>query len=292
MINRRDFIKSAGIFTAGCMMDKQLLLPGKKQKAGLQMYTLRKVTGPKNIAAVIARIAAIGYKELEIFGYSGRDKFWGMEPKAFKALLKEHKLAATSAHISFEHFLTGKDENELRMICEAASIAGNKFIVAGWLPEQYRNTKDDYKRIAAKLNKAAAIAGQYNLRMSYHNHDFEFALLDDTTTGYDIILQEADAKLVPLELDIYWAIKAGVDPVKLFEQYPGRFPLWHVKDMDAVTGSFTEVGAGSIDFKRIFEQAATAGLEHFFIEQDETTKDVFESIKQSFDHVNEKLLVK
>ena len=292
MINRRNFIKSTGILTAGCMLDKQLLLADKKQRTGLQMYTLRKVTDHKNIAAILARVAAIGYKELEIVGYSGRDKFWGMEPKPFKALLKEYKLTAPSAHIPFENFLAGKDENELRMICEAASIAGNKFIVVGWLPEQYRKTADDYKRIAAKLNKAAAIAGQYNLQMSYHNHDFEFAVLEDKTTGYDIILKETDPKLVPLELDMYWASRAGVDPVKLFEQYPGRFPLWHIKDMDKVTGSFTEVGSGSIDFKRILEKAKFAGLQLFFIEQDETTKDVFESIKQSYDYVNEKLLSK
>lgn len=286
MLTRRDFVKNAGLLTTGILAGGSVWAGDKKQKVGLQMYTLRNVINPKNAEGIIARVAGIGYKEIEIFGYNGRDKFWGMEPKAFKTLLKSNKLTSPSAHIAFENFLTGKDENEFRLTCEAANIVENKYLVVAWLPEQYRKTVDDYKVIATKLNKAATIAHQYGLQLAYHNHDFEFQELETDTRGFDILLKEMDPALVQLELDIYWTIKGFVDPLSLFEKYPGRFPLWHVKDLERNTGDFTEVGSGSIDYKTIFQQKKQAGLKHFFIEQDEVKKDVFQSIQESFQYTN------
>jgi len=290
MTNRRTFIKRSGFVAAGLLLGNDLCAGGRKQSVGLQMYTLREVINAGNVAEVMSKVAGIGFKELEVFGYTGRDKFWGKEPKAFKALLKANGLKAPSAHIAFENFLTGKDENEFRLTCEAAAVVGNKFLVIAWLPEQYRKTPEDYKKIALQLNKAAIISRQYGLRLAYHNHDFEFTKMENGVTGYDIILKDTDDKLVQLELDLYWAVKAGIDPVQLFEKYPGRFPLWHIKDMDKASGSFTEVGSGSINFSQIMAHKKTAGLQHFFIEQDEIKKDVFESIQQSFDYVNKNLV--
>ncbi|MBC7936155.1 MAG: sugar phosphate isomerase/epimerase [Rhizobacter sp.] len=290
MSDRRTFIKNSGLLTAGLLLHNDSLFAGKKEKIGLQMYTMRNVINSKNVAEVMARIAAIGYKELEIFGYTGKDKFWGLEPKPFKTLLKAHNLTAPAAHVAFENFLTGKDETEFRLTCEAAKIVGNKYIVIAWLGEKYRRNADDYKLIADKLNKAGIITQQYGLQLLYHNHDFEFTRLEKDTTGYDIIIMNADKQLVQLELDLYWAVKAGRDPVQLFKDNPGRFPLWHVKDMDKSTRSFTEAGAGIINFKQIFEHKKLAGLQHFFIEQDEVKKDVFESIRESFSFVKANLL--
>lgn len=278
------------MLSAALMLDKHWLLTEKKQKIGLQMYTLRHVTNPGSIATILQKISSIGYRELEIFGYSGREKFWGMDPKNFKALLKDNGLQTPAAHIAFENFLTGKDEDELRLICEAAKIVGNKYIVVAWLNEHFRKVGDDYKLIAEKLNKAAIIAGQYGLQLAYHNHDFEFRPLEDQDTGYDILLKNTDRDLVQMELDLFWIVKAGKDPLELFQSHPGRFPLWHIKDLDKNNGSFTEVGSGSIDFAKIFEQRKAAGLRHFFIEQDEVKKEIFESITESFRYVKEKLI--
>ena len=290
MYTRRNFVKDAALLSAALLAGNNLYAAGKKQAIGLQLYTLRKVLTSKNVDGIMGRIAALGYKEIEMFGYSLRDKFWGMDPKAFKKLLKENKLTAPSAHIAFDNFLSGKDENELRLTCEAAAAAGNKFLVVAWIPEIYRTTINDYKLLAAKLEKASGIAGQYGLGFAYHNHDFEFKPLENDVTGYDIILKETSADRVKMELDLYWSVKAGIDPIQLFEAYPGRFPLWHVKDMDKVSGSFTEVGAGTIDFKKIFQHKKTAGLQHFFIEQDEVNKDVFVSIQESFDYASKNLV--
>lgn len=285
MTNRRSFLKTSGILSAGLLLNNEIFAADKKQKIGLQLYTLRKLINSKNVHEVLAKVASIGYKELEIPGFTVKDKIWGIEPKALKAILKANKLTAISAHVAFENFLTGKDELEFRICCEAAGILDHRYLVVAWLPDQYRKTADDYKLIAAKLSKAATIANQYGLQLAYHNHDFEFTELEKDQRGYDILLNNTDAKLVPMELDLYWALKAGVDPLVLFEQHPGRFPLWHVKDMDRITGGFTEVGSGSIDFQKIFLQTQQAGLKHFFIEQDEVKKDAFESVKESYEYV-------
>lgn len=285
MTTRRSFIKNAGILSGGLLINKDILFDKKIKKIGLQMYTLRNVLNHNNVAQVMEKIAAIGYRELEIFGYTNENKFWGLEPKPFKKLLKANNLSAPAAHIGFENFLIGKNEEELKMICDAAKTVGNEFIIVAWLEEKYRKNADDYKRIAERLNLAGEIARQYDLRLAYHNHDFEFKKLDNDITGYDIIVKNTDKHLVQLELDLYWASKAGKDPVQLFTENPGRFPLWHIKDMDKETGDFTEAGQGIIDFKRIFAHQKTAGLQHIFIEQDEVKKDVFDSITESFGYV-------
>ena len=290
MASRRNFIKTSGILTAGLLVETDLFSLAKSKKIGLQMYTMRKYITTVNAASVLQKIAAIGYRELEIFGYSSKDKFWGLEAKEFKALLKANGLKAPAAHIAFENFLTGKDEDELRLTCDTAKTVGNKYVVVAWLDEKYRKSIDDYKLIAEKLNKAGRIAKTYGLQLAYHNHDFEFSGLPGDTTGYDIILQNTDPLLLKMELDLYWAVKAGKDPIELFKANPGRFPLWHIKDMDKTTASFTEVGAGSINFASIFEHKKLAGLQHFFIEQDEVKKELFESIGESFKYVDKNLL--
>lgn len=272
------------------MMDHGSFFSAERKKIGLQMYTLRNVVNQNNIEGILNRVAAIGYKELEVFGFSTANKFWGLDPVAFKKLLKSTGLKAPAAHIAFENFLTGKDEDELRLISDAAATIGNKYIVVAWLEEKHRSNADNYKLIAEKLNKAGRIAHQYGLQLAYHNHDFEFTQLGNNVTGYDIILKNTDKELLKLELDLYWVVKAGKDPVQLFRENSGRFPLWHVKDLDKATNTFTEVGAGSIDFKKIFEQSKLAGLQHFFVEQDEVKKEVFKSIGESYAYVKGNLV--
>jgi len=124
--------------------------------------------------------------------------------------------------------------------------------------------------VAADLNRAGEACRQRGMQMAYHNHDFEFADLGGGRTGYDILLAESDPALVQMELDLYWATKAGRDPVALFAAHPGRFPLCHVKDMREPRGAQTmaPVGEGGIDFARIFAQAEQAGLRHYFVEHD------------------------
>jgi len=139
------------------------------------------------------------------------------------------------------------------------------------------------------LNKAGERCKKSGIQLCYHNHDFEFQS-QGSTLPYDILLN-TDKNLVKMEMDIYWVSKAGKDPVDLINRHPGRFPLFHVKDMDKTPAkAFTEVGNGSIDFKRIFKQADKAGMKYFFVEQDKTAGDPFVSITKSISYIKRNLV--
>ncbi|MES1221669.1 MAG: sugar phosphate isomerase/epimerase, partial [Bacteroidota bacterium] len=136
----------------------------------------------------------------------------------------------------------------------------------------------------AQTCKAAGI------QFCYHNHDFEFEQ-EDGKYKYDVLLNETDPALVKMEMDLYWVSKAGQDPIKLFEKHPGRFPLWHLKDMDGTADhAFTEVGNGTIDFKKIFTHAGKAGMKYFFVEQDKCPGSPFDSITKSIGYIKKNLV--
>ena len=235
--------------------------------AGLGLYTVRSEM-EKSVEATLERVAKIGYKEVEFAGYFGK------RPTELAAILKSNGLTSPSAHVPLAE-IRGKWNETM----ETATTIGHKYLVCPWVDEADRGAADDWRQIAADLNKAAEVASSSGFQMAYHNHDFEFAPIAGTN-AYSILLAELDPKLVQIELDLYWATKAGQDPVALFKAHPGRFPLVHVKDM-AKDGSFAEVGTGTIDFRRIFAQARLAGIKHYFVEHDQPA-DVFQSITQSY----------
>lgn len=129
------------------------------------------------------------------------------------------------------------------------------------------------------------------MKLAYHNHDFEFKKFGNQT-GYDILLQETDKKLVDFELDLYWAVRSGNDPLQLFKANPGRFTMWHVKDMDKSKADWnTEIGEGSIDFKAIFAESKLSGMKHFFVEQETNySPNPSDSIKTSWEYVSKQLM--
>jgi sugar phosphate isomerase/epimerase len=144
--------------------------------------------------------------------------------------------------------------------------------------------------VAEQLNKAGEGCKRNGIQLCYHNHDFEF-VAQENKHPYEVLLNDTDKNLVKMELDLYWVTKAGHDPVTLFNQHPGRFPLWHVKDMDkSAEHSFTEVGNGTINFKNIFKHADKAGLKYFFVEQDKTPGSPFDSITQSISYIKKNLI--
>ena len=158
-------------------------------------------------------------------------------------------------------------------------------MICAFLFPPERTKLDDYKRHIELFNKSAEVCKAGGLQFGYHNHDFEFVELEGQMP-FDLILKETDPKLVQIELDLYWISFAGKDPVELFKQHPGRFPMWHVKDMEKTPErAFAEVGTGSIDFQRIFNAAETAGVKHYFVEQDICKRPPLESINISFQNV-------
>jgi sugar phosphate isomerase/epimerase len=266
----------------------------KQKYIGLQLYTVRDAM-QKDPADTLAQVAAMGYNSLEGATYTGTQKFYGMEAKDFAALLKKNKLVMPSSHYRLgEEKTNGQDVkgtilHDWDKAVEDAKTVGIKYMVCAFLSPAERGDLNHYKYIAEQLNKAGERCKKSGVQLCYHNHDFEFAA-QDGKLPYDILLNDTDPNLVKMEMDIYWVEKAGKDPVTLINQHPGRFPLWHVKDMDNTSDkAFTEVGNGTINFKRIFAQANKAGLKYFFVEQDKTPGSPFDSIKKSISYIKKNL---
>jgi sugar phosphate isomerase/epimerase len=272
MSNRRIFLKQAGIMTAAACMPAWVS-PGKfNYKLGLQLYSLNNEM-KKDPAGVLKQVAAFGYREVETYGFNhGNNQFyWGRTPKDFKRLLDDNNLTSASGHYDIDKFLINdvtKDER-IRYVddcIKGAHILQQDYIVWPWLDPQLRNM-EKFKLLAATLNEIGEQVKKAKLQLLYHNHNFEFIPMDGKI-GYDVILQETDPALVKLELDLYWAIRSGQHPHQLFASQPGRFPVWHMKDMDKKDPDLHAVmGDGSIDFKAILPEAALSGLKHFFVEQ-------------------------
>lgn len=288
MTTRRNFLLQTSLLTAGALVAPSCLMAKADQKVGIQLYTLRKEL-PQDVKGVMAKVAKAGYKEVETFGYTKSNGFWGLKPEEFAQVLKKNKLTAPSGHFGFDDYIKGKDE-DLKSYIDAAKAVDMKYIIVPYLGENLRQSAADYQHIAERISKAAEACKAAGLQLGYHNHDFEFKELGNTT-GYDILLKETDPEAVTFEADLYWVVRAGLNPVELFKAHPGRFALWHVKDMDKANPSInTEIGSGSIDFKDIFAHAKLAGLKQVVVEQENFSLDPFVSIGQSQKYVKEKLL--
>lgn len=275
MINRRTFLQQAGILSAGFLVAPPAA-PSWHKKAGIQLYTLGDLG--KNIKGGMQKVAAAGYQLVETSGYTDAAKFWGLDAKAFRALLKDNGLSSPSGLYGID--LKG-NLDDLKRFIEAAATVGQRYLVMPWLFEEWRQTADDYKFLAHKMNEAGELTRKANIRMAYHNHHFEFQDFGGQS-AYDILLQETDPRLVKMEMDIYWIVRGGADPITLFKKHPGRFALWHVKDMDKTKRELnTEIGKGSINFKEIFAHATLAGLDYAFVEQENFKMDPYKSIAES-----------
>ena len=294
MSSRRSFIKATSLLTAGAFIESPFV-EKKKNYIGLQLYTVRDAM-QADPTGTLAKVAKIGYNSLEGATYTGTQKFYGMEPAEFSKVLKQNGLIMPSSHYRLGEeksngevvkgtILTGWDK-----AVDDASAVGIKYMVCAFLSEQERGGLDHYKQVAEALNKAGERCKKSAIQLCYHNHDFEFNN-QGGTLPYDILLNNTDHNLVKMEMDIYWVSKAGKDPVDLINQHPGRFPLFHVKDMDNTPAkAFTEVGSGTINFKRVFAHAKKAGLTYFFVEQDKTAGNPFDSITKSINYIKRNLV--
>ena len=323
MDNRRSFLKKAGLLSAAAMTAgsqlgaaMELFVPGGVNNIGLQLYTLRDALA-KDVRTTIAKVGSIGYNHVETFyGYADNQpvKFWGLTVKELKALLAEHQLKTHSGHYQLNDFLTrgNGDDKALKTQIDIAAELGQQYLIVPIPPLHLwdKMTSRDFDFMASQLNIAGELCAKSNLKVGYHNHFWEFRTLANGQKGYDILLKGTDPKLVTFEMDLFWIEKSGVDPVKYFQQYPERFSMWHVKDMDKanianITGpvldkkpsreilsniSYAEVGTGNINYPDIFKHQKASGLKHIFVEQDVIKIDPFSSIAQSYDYVKRSLL--
>ncbi|HEY4903721.1 MAG TPA: sugar phosphate isomerase/epimerase [Candidatus Sulfotelmatobacter sp.] len=289
-MNRRTFLTTATAATAAAMLKGRLgwaAADHKIHNLGVQLYTVRDQM-KADFDGTLAKVAAIGYKEVEFAGY------FDHSPKEVRAAIDSHGLTSPSCHVQYD--VLGEDKWPGQI--ESAKIIGQEYIVCPWIPEELRKQPDIWKRAAETFNRAGEASKKAGIQFAYHNHWFEFLPVDGKLP-YDQLLKECDPNLVKMELDLCWITVAGADPVKYFNRYPGRFPLVHVKDIkkmpkisEAGSQSFgdslqdmTSVGNGLIDWKRIFAQSDKAGIKYYIVEHDKPA-DPFDSITKSYDYLN------
>ncbi|OKI81707.1 sugar phosphate isomerase/epimerase family protein [Micromonospora sp. CB01531] len=239
------------------------------ERIGLVLYTVR-ATMPTAPDATLAALAACGYRNAEPSG--AVNNFYGKTATALAPLVADAGLSAPSIGIGL-----GDLRNNIDGVIANAKAFGAKYVrisgSASW-------KLNDYSEVAATLNAVGARLKQEGITVAYHNHGFEFTA-QGGTRGYDVLVRETDPNLVAMELDLYWASSVGADPVDLITRYPGRFSLFHVKDM-AADGSFADVGEGTIDFARIFAYSEMAGTDYYFTENDSPRPDGVSSACDSY----------
>ena len=266
----------------------------KSQLIGLQLYTVRDAM-EKDPIGTLSKVAQIGYTSVEGATYTGTEKFYNMSPQEFKKVLKQNGLVMLSSHYRLGE---AKEKGEIskgtmlhdwdKAVDDAAEL-GLKYMICAWLAEEERGTLEHYKYVADQLNIAGERCKKSGIQLCYHNHNFEFEK-QGNTYPYDILLG-SDKNLVKMEIDLYWIKKAGQDAIKLFHEHPGRFPLWHIKDMDNTPEqNFTEVGSGVINFKEIFKYKNLAGMKYFFVEEDKCPGSPFDSITKSINYLKKNLV--
>jgi sugar phosphate isomerase/epimerase len=292
MISRRTFVQQAGAFASAALVFPALQ-PRPRYKLGLQLFTMRAAMA-RDVEDTLKRVASIGYEEVETYGFDAeRIGFYGLPGKAFAQRLRDHNLTTSSGHYDLNRFAASSIDDLTRYVdrcIEGARALGQAYITWPFIDEGFR-TLDKFKIVAERLNLAGAQIKKAGLQLAYHNHDFEF-VEQNGQIGYDIILKETDAALVKLQMDLYWiAHGSKLSPNEWFKRQPGRFVMWHVKDMHKVSRDYTEVGNGTIDFTRIWPDASLAGMKHFFVEQGGNfTHDPFRSITDSAEYVKRVLL--
>lgn len=303
MTTRRNFLQQSSLAFGAMLLQPSgfaNVFAGKDSlpKPGIQLFTLFNEMDTDTVGA-LKQVAAAGYVNIES-AFSRQGGYYGRQPKEFKKLLEDMGMQWRAHHVLGAPFkmpanakppvdadgkpikipsMANLRDNSQQLVDEVAS-AGIPYLVCANTPIE---TADEIKASAATLQKAGEQAMKAGITLVYHNHDAEFK----TTEGivaYDYFLSQVSADILKMELDLGWTLKAGVDPVQLFKRHKGRFPLWHVKDMDAA-GNIVPFGDGVYDFKPIFHAAKTSGLDYFFIEQD-FPKNPFESIQKGIRQYN------
>ena len=300
--SRREFLQLSAAGAMGALFLSQYSCRSTTEArfdgVGLQLYTIRDAID-QDLAGSLKKVAEIGYKYIELAGYSD-GKFYGMEPAEFKKLVEDLGLTLLSSHTQVE--AQGITLENAKKMAEDHAKVGVKYCLQPWVVPEARTTVASWQKMVADWNKVGTIMKETGLIFGYHNHNFEFASVEGKIPFVDIMMPELDKDLVTIELDLFWTTKAGQNPVDIFKKYPGRFQLLHMKDMftkeapffstEGVT-DFAPVGAGVIDFKTILASADIAGAKYLVVEQDNRGGEPtpMEDIQTSITNLKTKILV-
>jgi sugar phosphate isomerase/epimerase len=267
--NRRNFLKASGLAASGLLIGSQaskaLAATGfdteaykKIKKFGLQLYTLR-VDMPKDPKGVLKQVASFGYKQVE--GYEGpQGIYWGMSNTDFKKYMDDLGMTMVSSHCP----MGGEFEKKA---AQAAEI-GMKYLICPHVGGQ--KSIDDYKKIADRFNEHGEICKKNGIRYAYHNHGYSFKAIDGIIPQ-DVFMQNTNPDTVDFEMDMYWVVTGGADPIAWLNKYPTRWKLCHVKDRaKGATGdeASCDLGTGSIDYAAVLKEASKKGMQYYIVEQE------------------------
>lgn len=291
MIDRRTFLGRAVALSAAALLSNEFVWAAeeaehKLDRIGVQLYSVRWQM-KRNFEATLAKVAAIGYEEVEFAGYFHRS------PQDVRVAIDRVGLTSPAGHVDWDVLAPEKWPAQI----DFAKIIGQDYIVCPWIPEKIRKQPDGWKRAADVFNRAGEASKKSGVQFAYHNHWFEFLPVNGKLP-YDFLLENCDPDLVKMELDLCWITVGGGDPLKYFDKYPGRFPLVHLKDVKSLPkvsasgkqnfGSsmkeMTEVGSGILDWKRILANSEKAGIKHYIVEHDKPAHP-FESIRTSYQYL-------
>jgi sugar phosphate isomerase/epimerase len=274
MQTRRSFLIDTSAIAVGSLLLPSFLESGRKVKnTGVQLYTFRREM-LADAKGTLQQIASLGIKQIES-ARSDKGHYYGLSPKEMKQVCTDLGMTLRSGHVHI-------DDKWKQTVNEAAE-SGQEYVICSTMPTDGQ-TKDNYKKVAEAFNKAGEDCKKLNLKFGYHNHAYEF----DNDKGqvlYDVLLDNTDAAFVNMEMDLGWVIVGGKNPLDYFNKYPGRFPLWHLKDMDLVKKHSVEFGKGSLDIVAMLKHSKKAGMKYFFVEQEEYASGPFESMKENMDYL-------
>jgi len=306
--SRRDFLRlsatgALGAFvisksdwkTIGAVSSAPAVTDLKSFGIALQLYTIRDAMA-KDVPGSLKKVSDTGYKYVELADYKD-GKFYGLLPADFKKLVNDLGMEVLSSHASVSP--RGVSDDEARKIAEDHAKVGAKYCIQPWIDEADRKSIAGFQKMVAEWNKVGKIMKSTGIQYGYHNHNFEFATVEGKVPYFDVFLAEMDKDLVTMELDLFWTTKAGINPVDLFKKYPGRFQLFHMKDMytkeapfyKTETSDFAPVGEGLINFREILAAKNIAGLKYMIVEQDSSKDGLqFDHIKTSITNLTTKIL--
>ena len=275
MNTRRKFIKQSGIFSAATLIIPQFsCASSKKSNYGVQLYSFRD-SMLKNPKGTLEEIASLGFKEIESAG-SAKGYYYGLKPSEMGETCKTLGMKLTSGHVRLD------DQFDKTM--DDAVASGQEYVICSSMPSDGQ-TIDNYKKVAEQFNKAGEACKKLGLKFGYHNHEYEFES-EDGQVLYDVLMDNTQSDLVYMELDLGWVVVAEKDPIAYFKKYPGRFPLWHLKDMNMSKKESTEFGKGGLDIELMMKNQELSGVEHIYIEQEEYASTPYDSMKYNMNFLN------
>lgn len=282
--SRREFLKTGALVAAGLsLLSSELFAAPKKptvRNIGVQLWSVKEDM-MKDAKGTLAKVAKMGYKQVEGFGYSD-GKFFGVPTNEFAEILAGNGLKMPSAHgnITSKDYTNGQLSDAFKKTVEDAKKVGQKYVIAPYMVDEDRSKG---KFMAEMFNKAGEHCKSMGMKFGYHNHDFEFVKYDGVSL-YKTLLDNTQKDLVTFEMDLYWVKFAKENPIEWFKKYQGRFTHLHVKDHDPIKNVSVEVGEGDINFQEIFN-SKLSGAKYFIVELENYKRPALEGIEISLNNL-------